>query len=151
LPRGQLDGSLRSYSELSRPEPLLFYQVAPQLYSRGSVDPVLRKCGRARNRTRDPWICSQEHASSPRSRRCSGRRRTEPQDRVAALQKPSSLRNICKASGSCGVSRPQVRCQWQPVAVCSQLCSQRVRSGAEVGTYSSKQAVRLASITIKRS
>jgi hypothetical protein len=33
--RGQRDGSLRPNSRFSRPEPLLFYQVAPQLYSRG--------------------------------------------------------------------------------------------------------------------
>jgi hypothetical protein len=38
VPRGQRDGSLRPYSRFSRQEPLLFYQVAPQLYSR--VDPV---------------------------------------------------------------------------------------------------------------
>jgi hypothetical protein len=38
--RGQRDGSLRPYSRVSRQEPLLFYQVAPQLYSRGRVDPV---------------------------------------------------------------------------------------------------------------
>jgi hypothetical protein len=42
-----------------------FFQVAPQLYSRGSVDPVpdpllLRKSGSAGNRTRDLWICSLE-------------------------------------------------------------------------------------------
>jgi hypothetical protein len=40
-------------------------QVAPQLSLRGWVDPVpdpllLRKSGSAGNRTRDPWICSQE-------------------------------------------------------------------------------------------
>jgi hypothetical protein len=35
VPRGQRDGSLLPYSRLSRQEPLLFYQVAPQLYSRG--------------------------------------------------------------------------------------------------------------------
>jgi hypothetical protein len=40
-------------------------QVAPQLSSRGWVDPVpdahfLRKSGRAWNRTRDLWICSQK-------------------------------------------------------------------------------------------
>jgi hypothetical protein len=40
VPRGQRDGSLRQYSRLSRQEPLLFYQVAPQLYSRDWVDPV---------------------------------------------------------------------------------------------------------------
>jgi hypothetical protein len=38
--RGQRDGSLRPYIRFSRQEPLLFYQVAPQLYSRGWVDPV---------------------------------------------------------------------------------------------------------------
>jgi hypothetical protein len=42
-----------------------FFQVSPQLYSRGWVDPVpdpllLRKSGSARDRTRDLWICSQE-------------------------------------------------------------------------------------------
>jgi hypothetical protein len=35
VPRGQRDGSLRPYSWFSRQESLLFYQVAPQLYSRG--------------------------------------------------------------------------------------------------------------------
>jgi hypothetical protein len=39
VPRGQRDGSLRSYSRIYRQEPLLFYQVGPQLYSRGWVDP----------------------------------------------------------------------------------------------------------------
>jgi hypothetical protein len=37
VPRGQRDGSLRSYSRVSRQEPLLFYQVARQLYSRGQA------------------------------------------------------------------------------------------------------------------
>jgi hypothetical protein len=42
-----------------------FFQVAPQLYSRGWVDPVpdpplLRKSGSAGNGTRDLWIHSQE-------------------------------------------------------------------------------------------
>jgi hypothetical protein len=40
VPRGQRDGSLRPYSRFSRQDTLLFYQVAPQLYSRGWVDPV---------------------------------------------------------------------------------------------------------------
>jgi hypothetical protein len=40
VPRGQRGGSLRPYSRFSRQEPLLFYQAAPQLYSRGWVDPV---------------------------------------------------------------------------------------------------------------
>jgi hypothetical protein len=56
VPRGQRDGSLRPYSRFSRQEPLLFYQVAPQLYSRGWVDPVpdplLFISGNAGNRTR---------------------------------------------------------------------------------------------------
>jgi hypothetical protein len=42
-----------------------FIQVAPQLSSRGWVDPIpdpllLRKFGRDRNRTQDLWICSQK-------------------------------------------------------------------------------------------
>jgi hypothetical protein len=54
------------YFRFSRPEPLLSFQVAPQLFSRGWVDPVpdpllLRKSGSAGNRTRDLRICSQEH------------------------------------------------------------------------------------------
>jgi hypothetical protein len=57
VPRGQRDGSLRPYSRFSRQEPLLFYQVAPQLYSRGWVgpvpDPLLFFCS-AGNRTRAP-------------------------------------------------------------------------------------------------
>jgi hypothetical protein len=40
VPRGQRDGFLRPYSGFSRQEPLLFYQVAPQLYSRSWVNPV---------------------------------------------------------------------------------------------------------------
>jgi hypothetical protein len=40
VPRGQRDGSLRKYSRFSRQEPLIFYQVAPELYSRGLVDSV---------------------------------------------------------------------------------------------------------------
>jgi hypothetical protein len=40
MPRGERDGSLRPYSRFSRQEPLPFYQVAPQLYSRGWMDPV---------------------------------------------------------------------------------------------------------------
>jgi hypothetical protein len=40
VPRGQRDGTIRPYSRFSRLEPLLFCQVAPQLYSRGWVDLV---------------------------------------------------------------------------------------------------------------
>jgi hypothetical protein len=36
VPRSQRDGSLRPYSRFSRQGPPLFYQVAPQLYSRCS-------------------------------------------------------------------------------------------------------------------
>jgi hypothetical protein len=35
VPRGHRDGSLRPYSQFPRQEPLLIYQVAPLLYSRG--------------------------------------------------------------------------------------------------------------------
>jgi hypothetical protein len=53
----QSEGSLRPYSRISRPGPLLFFQVAPQLYSRGWADLVpdpllLRKYGSSGNRTR---------------------------------------------------------------------------------------------------
>jgi hypothetical protein len=41
VPRGQRDRSLWPYSRFSRQEQPLFYQVAPQLYTRGSEDPVL--------------------------------------------------------------------------------------------------------------
>jgi hypothetical protein len=40
VPRDERYESLRMYSGFSRQEPLLFYQVAPQMYSRGWVDPV---------------------------------------------------------------------------------------------------------------
>jgi hypothetical protein len=40
-----------------------FFHVAPQLYSRGRMDPVpdtlLRKSGDSRNRTWDLWVCGQ--------------------------------------------------------------------------------------------
>jgi hypothetical protein len=54
---GSAEDPLQSYSRISRPEPLFFFQVAPQLYSRVWVDPVpgpllLRKSGSASNRTR---------------------------------------------------------------------------------------------------
>jgi hypothetical protein len=57
VPRGQRDGTLWPYSLFSRQEPLLFYQVAPQLYSRGCVHPVPDSLhfffsGSAGNRTR---------------------------------------------------------------------------------------------------
>jgi hypothetical protein len=50
-----------------------FFQVAPQLFPRGSVDPVrdpllLRKSGSAGNRTRDPCICSQKLATRQQGR-----------------------------------------------------------------------------------
>jgi hypothetical protein len=56
VPRSQRDGSPRPYSRFSRQEPLLFCQVASQLYSRGWVDhvpdPIPFFFGSARNRTR---------------------------------------------------------------------------------------------------
>jgi hypothetical protein len=53
----RIDGSLRPYSLFSRQEPPLLYQVAPQLYSRGWVDPfpdplLFFFSGSAGNRTR---------------------------------------------------------------------------------------------------
>jgi hypothetical protein len=62
---GQRNGSPRPYFQFSRSEPCFFFQVAPQLYLWGWVDPdpdplLLRKSGSARNRTRNLWICSQE-------------------------------------------------------------------------------------------
>jgi hypothetical protein len=54
--RGQRDGSLgRILDFLDRSRYFFFYQVAPQLYSRGCVDPVpdpLFFSGSAGNRTR---------------------------------------------------------------------------------------------------
>jgi hypothetical protein len=55
--RGQGNGSPTAVISVSRPEPYFSFQVAPQLYSRGWVDPVpepllLRKSGSARNWTR---------------------------------------------------------------------------------------------------
>jgi hypothetical protein len=41
-PAWQIPTAVLPYSRFSRQEPLLFYQVAPQLYSRGWVDPRSR-------------------------------------------------------------------------------------------------------------
>jgi hypothetical protein len=64
VPRGERDGSLLPYSRFFRQEPLLFYQVAPQLYSGGWVDPVsdplLFFLVVPGIETGTPWICSQE-------------------------------------------------------------------------------------------
>jgi hypothetical protein len=56
-------GCIRGFLDRSR---YFFFQVAPQLYSRGWVDLVpnpllLRISGSAGNRTRNLWICSQEY------------------------------------------------------------------------------------------
>jgi hypothetical protein len=63
--RDQRDGSPTAVNLFSRPEPLLFFQVAPHLSSRGWVDPVpdpllRRKLGSAGNRTRNLCVSSQE-------------------------------------------------------------------------------------------
>jgi hypothetical protein len=64
--RGQRGGS-RTAVNLSFIDRSLyfFFQVAPHLSSRSWVDPVpgprLLICGSAGNRTRDLWVCSQEH------------------------------------------------------------------------------------------
>jgi hypothetical protein len=66
LSRGQRDGSPTVFNlQFYRPDPLLFFQVAPHLSLRGWVDPVahplpLRIFGSAGNRTQDLWISSQE-------------------------------------------------------------------------------------------
>jgi hypothetical protein len=57
MPRGQLDGSLQLYSRFLDWGRYFSFQVAAQLYSRGSVDPVpdpllLRKSGSVGTRTR---------------------------------------------------------------------------------------------------
>jgi hypothetical protein len=55
VPRGQRDESLWPYSRFFRQEPLLFYQVAPQLYSRAEWTPFQTHyffSGSAGNRTR---------------------------------------------------------------------------------------------------
>jgi hypothetical protein len=56
------DGCILGFLDRSR---YFFFQVAPQLYPRGWVDPIpdpllLRKSGSSGNRTRYLWICSQE-------------------------------------------------------------------------------------------
>jgi hypothetical protein len=56
---------LQPYSRFLDQSRYFFFQVAPQLYSRGGLDPapdllLLRESSRTGNRTRDVWICSQE-------------------------------------------------------------------------------------------
>jgi hypothetical protein len=63
--RGQHNGSLRPYSLLSSLVYHFLFKVAPQLHSRGWMDPVphtllLKKSGSAMNRTRYIGKCSQE-------------------------------------------------------------------------------------------
>jgi hypothetical protein len=63
--RGKLNGSPRLILGFLDRSRYFFFQVAPQLYSQGWVDPVpdpllLRKSGSAGNRTRDLRICSQK-------------------------------------------------------------------------------------------
>jgi hypothetical protein len=60
-----------SQFRISRPEPLLFAQVAPQFFTRDSGSrsrhPPLKKSGRTGNRARDLWICN--HKLWPLDRR----------------------------------------------------------------------------------
>jgi hypothetical protein len=49
---GQRDGSLRRILGFLDQSRYVFFQVVPQLYSRGWADPILRKSGSAENRTR---------------------------------------------------------------------------------------------------
>jgi hypothetical protein len=65
MSRSQRGVSPTAVISVFRPEPLLFFQVATQLYSRDWVDPVpglllLRKSGSTGNQTGNLWICSQE-------------------------------------------------------------------------------------------
>jgi hypothetical protein len=83
VPCGQRDGSLRPYSRFPRQKPLLFYQVAPQLYSWGWVDPVP-----------DPllfffWYCLE---SNPGLRIC--RQELWPLDNRGGRSKRTRLQNV---------------------------------------------------------
>jgi hypothetical protein len=82
----------------------VFFQVAPQFYSQGWVDPVpdpliLRKSGSAGNWTRDLWICSQE--LWPLDHRCGLRRYTQPKN--APLNKPARFYKFILRSENMGV------------------------------------------------
>jgi hypothetical protein len=68
VPRGQRDGTSRPYSRFSRQEPLLFYQVAPQLYSRGW--PTTFFSGSAENRTRASGFVAKNSTTIPQRRSC---------------------------------------------------------------------------------
>jgi hypothetical protein len=65
VPRGQHDGSLRPYSRLSRPEPLLFLSsssslVLTRLSEPRSIPIIFQKIWWRRKSNPDLWICSQE-------------------------------------------------------------------------------------------
>jgi hypothetical protein len=65
MSRSQRGGTPTVVNLFSRPEPLLFFQVAPHLSSQGWVDPIpdpllLRKYGITGNRTRDLSVSSQK-------------------------------------------------------------------------------------------
>jgi hypothetical protein len=65
VPRGQRDGSLRPYSLLSRPEPLLFLSgsssvVLTRLSGPRSKPNTYQKMWQTRESNPDLWICSQE-------------------------------------------------------------------------------------------
>jgi hypothetical protein len=91
--RGQRDGSLRPYSRFSRQDPLLFYQVAPHLYSRGWVDSV-----------REPllffWYCRE---SNPSLRICS--QEFWPLDHRGGHNNKISLTE--KRENGCEVKKPE--------------------------------------------
>jgi hypothetical protein len=100
-----------------------FFQVPPQLYSWGWVDPVpdpllLRKSGSAENRTRDLWICSQE-SSDPKTTEAAKAlyKRIQTQKsksvtfvsgRVANVNRWLSMSVLCPALDKLAVCRAQV-------------------------------------------
>jgi hypothetical protein len=94
------------------PSRYFFFQAAPQLYSRGWVDPapdplLLRKSGSVGNRNRDLWICSQElWPLDHRGGSNTGITGTKPLEawRLSAFQLPALS---CVDSGFANVQRAQ--------------------------------------------
>jgi hypothetical protein len=71
---GQRNGSPRTYSWFSRPEPILFHSSSPSILLTRLSGPcsrptTLRKYGSVGNRIWDLWICSQELLTTRPKRR----------------------------------------------------------------------------------
>jgi hypothetical protein len=91
-----------------------FFQVAPQLSSRGLVNPVpdpllLRKSGSAGNRTQDLWICSQK---------------LWPLDHRGGHNVSDTIINEYEALGGMRIGRENWNAQRKPVLV--SLCSPQI-------------------------